>query len=527
MVVGQVVANQLLINHLSMVGVDKEEIQDNTSTTALSEPKEYLMPFVEREIKSRYQILQFDHASLGEVMEKVGGLPPPLPEFCRGSQDGHRKTHGSQLKLRSSRVLIVGCGGLGCPAAVYLAAAGVGTIGLLDDDVVELNNLHRQVGHSEATVGQPKVSSLSKRCREVNSGTNIEECFAHLTSSNALDIVSKYDVVLDCTDNLATRYLINDACAVCGPKPLISGSALRLEGQMTVYLANRMRTKEEVESNRPLPRENRAPCFRCLFPVPPPATTVQGCSEAGVFGVVPGIVGTMQAAEAIKLIAGVGTVHSGRLLVLDMERNLTRTVVLRDPRPDCPVCGEHANFTPDRILQLNYVLFCGAPDHDKPSSVNMDRLRNRITVQQLDELRRLGRPHVLLDIRPEVEVDLCRLTPCLRFPAPTLLRDTVLSQIQEALNEKLKQSNERPVPIVVLCHRGNKSKVAATQLASALSAFRLRTSNTSLTDAAESMDTDHGFIGTSSMHEPDFTICDVAGGLAAWAAEIDSEFPVY
>lgn len=429
-----------------------------------------------------------------------------------------------QLKLRNSRVLIVGCGGLGCPCAVYLAAAGVGTIGLVDDDVVELSNLHRQVAHSEHAVGQPKVTSLAARCKEVNSTTNIEEHCLHLTNSNAVSIVNNYDVVVDCTDNLATRYLVNDACAVCGCKPLVSGSALRLEGQMTVYLADRMRTKEEVDSNRPLPQSNRAPCFRCLFPVPPPPTSVQGCSEAGVFGVVPGIIGTMQAAEVLKLLTGVGAVHSGRLLVLDMERNLTRTVVLRDPRPDCAVCGVKSQATPETVRSTDYTEFCGAPDHDKPSSVNLERFHNRITVQQLHSLIQSNEPYLLIDIRPQVEVDLCRLAPCIAFPFQTVLRDSVLAQIQSALDEKLSQSPKRPVPIVLLCHRGNKSRIAATQLASALLSFRLRNSRTQL----DSMDTDAVLIPSDLAEEgTDFVVCDVAGGLAAWATEIDPNFPVY
>ncbi|KAF8564816.1 hypothetical protein P879_05548, partial [Paragonimus westermani] len=432
-----------------------------------------------------------------------------------------------QLKLRDSRVLIVGCGGLGCPAAVYLAAAGVGTIGLVDDDVVELNNLHRQVAHSEASIGQSKVVSLGLRCKQINSTTNIEEFNVHLHSSNAVNIINRFDVIVDCSDNLATRYLINDACAVCGPKPLVSGSALRLEGQMTVYLANRPLTKEEINANSPLPMENRAPCFRCLFPVPPPVDTVQGCSEAGVFGVVPGMIGTMQAAEVIKILTGIGAVHSGRLLIVDLERNLTRTVVLRSPRPDCTVCGTMAQASPQTVALTDYVLFCGAPAHDKPPSVNLQRLRNRITVQQLHDWMQTGEPHILIDLRPQVEVELCRLTPCLYFPMKILLRDSVLGEIQAALDEKLKLSTKRPIPIVLLCHRGNKSQIAATQLASALLAFRHRSPLTALptTDPVE-VDATNGSNGEDKQ-QTNFIICDVAGGLSAWAAEIDPRFPVY
>ncbi|VDQ04549.1 unnamed protein product [Trichobilharzia regenti] len=255
-----------------------------------------------------------------------------------------------QLKLRSGRVLIVGCGGLGCPAAVYLAAAGVGLIGLVDDDKVELNNLHRQVAHSESTVNMAKVHSLADRCK-LNSTVNIQTHEIHLDNTNAADIIKDYDVVMDCSDNLATRYLVNEACAVTGPKPLVSGSALR-----------------DPYEDHP-GSEYRAPCFRCIYPVPPPATSVQGCSEAGVFGV--GIIGTMQAAEVIKLLTDV---HTGRLFLLDVERNLTRSVKLRERRLDCPVCGDDVlNKSGDKCL-TDYVLFCGAPSCDKVGSFPLPSL---------------------------------------------------------------------------------------------------------------------------------------------------------
>ncbi|THD23552.1 Adenylyltransferase and sulfurtransferase [Fasciola hepatica] len=370
-------------------------------------------------------------------------------------------------------------------------------------------------------VGKSKVSSLADRCTQLNSSVKIEHHCTHLTSSNAVDLIKRYDLVLDCSDNLATRYLVNDACAVCGPKPLVSGSALRLEGQMTVYLTNRIRTKEELASGIRLPPEARSPCFRCLYPIPPAADTVQGCSEAGVFGVVPGIIGTMQAAEAIKLITGIGTVHNGRLFILDMERNLTRTVTLRNPRPDCAACGEHANMNEESIPSMNYAEFCGAPDHDKAPSLNLQRFRNRITVHELDQWRKSNTPHLMIDLRPEVEVELCRLKPCLFFPLKILLRDSVISQIYEKLKENLEKFSKRPFPIVLLCHRGNKSRIGAFQLASALCSFRHRHSQTDLPLAGENV------AGTEESDTSDFVVCDVAGGLAAWANEIDPEFPSY
>ncbi|KAA0197504.1 Adenylyltransferase and sulfurtransferase [Fasciolopsis buskii] len=290
---------------------------------------------------------------------------------------------------------------------------------------------------------------------------------------------------------------------------------------MTVYLANRLPSKEELASGNGLPKEARSPCFRCLYPVPPAANTVQGCSEAGVFGVVPGIIGTMQAAEVIKLITGIGTVHSGRLFILDMERNLTRTVTLRNPRSDCAACGEKTKLTQDSIPSMNYVEFCGAPDHDKAPSVNLQRFRNRITVQELDRWRKSNTPHMMIDLRPEVEVELCRLKPCLYFPFKILLRDSVISQIYTELKENLEKSSKRPFPIVLLCHRGNKSRVGALQLASAICSFQNRQSQADLLTAGDEV------ANTVETNTPEFVVCDVAGGLAAWASEIDPEFPSY
>ncbi|KAL3310535.1 Molybdenum cofactor synthesis protein 3, partial [Cichlidogyrus casuarinus] len=205
----------------------------------------------------------------------------------------------AQTLLKESKVLIIGCGGLGCPAAVFLAAAGVGEIGLLDNDYVELGNLHRQIGHSEQRLGHNKAESLSARCLEINSNIQINIHKTRFTPANGLELVSNYDCVLDCTDNAPSRYLINDVCASSGPKPLVSGSALKFDGQLTVYLAAFSSKVTTTSVSRP-------PCYRCLYPDPPPRAAVGSCSEQGVLGVVPGVIGTMQAAEAIKVLTGSG-----------------------------------------------------------------------------------------------------------------------------------------------------------------------------------------------------------------------------
>ncbi|KAH8854588.1 Adenylyltransferase and sulfurtransferase MOCS3 [Schistosoma japonicum] len=430
-----------------------------------------------------------------------------------------------QLKLRSARVLIVGCGGLGCPAAVYLTAAGVGTIGLVDDDKVELNNLHRQIAHSESTINMSKVHSLADRCMRLNSTVNIQIHEIHLDNTNALDIIKKYDVIMDCSDNLATRYLVNEACAVTGPKPLVSGSALRLEGQMTVYLTKRILSTGEMLSPNKLPPESRAPCFRCIYPVPPPKGSVHGCSEAGVFGVVPGIIGTMQAAEVIKLLTGIGDVHTGKLFLLDVERNLTRSVKLRGPRPNCPVC-ESSELNIDKPL-TNYVLFCGAPSCDKPRTMNMVMNAHRITVQQLKNYIDSELSHLLIDVRPKVEFDICHLKSSINVPLSELFRDSVISEIRQIMDTKISKGAVLPFPVILLCYRGNKSAEVAPLLKCALSSLRCSNSDNNF-----DLDVTHSLQVESKCFnaEPDsseFIICDVAGGLLAWSLEVDPNFPIY
>jgi adenylyltransferase/sulfurtransferase len=258
-----------------------------------------------------------------------------------------------QQKLMDAKVLVVGAGGLGSPAAMYLAAAGIGTIGLVDFDHVDLSNLQRQILHGTSDVGRPKVASATERLNELNPNVEVVAHETMLSSANAFDVLGPYDVIVDGTDNFPVRYLVNDATQMLG-KPLVYGSIYQWEGQASVFL----------------PGPN-TPCYRCLFPEPPPPGTVPSCAEGGVFGVLPGIIGSIQAVEAIKLILGVGESLSGKLVLYDALRNEFTTVNLRWD-PDCPVCGKHPTVTE----LIDYEAFCGlapgqAPpeaEHSPPSS---------------------------------------------------------------------------------------------------------------------------------------------------------------
>jgi adenylyltransferase/sulfurtransferase len=241
-----------------------------------------------------------------------------------------------QRKLLNAKVCLIGAGGLGSPAALYLAAAGVGTLGIVDFDVVDMSNLQRQILHGTKDVGRPKVESARDRIRDVNPDVNVVTHPTGITSENAFDILSQYDIVVNGCDNFPTRYLVNDACYFLG-KPLVDGSIFRFEGQATVYLPGKG-------------------CYRCLFPAPPPPGLVPSCAEAGVLGVLPGIVGTIQAIETIKLILGIGEPLVNRLLIFDSLAMEFREVKIRRD-PSCPLCGDN----PTVKELVDYEAFCGAP----------------------------------------------------------------------------------------------------------------------------------------------------------------------
>ncbi|MEX2505223.1 MAG: molybdopterin-synthase adenylyltransferase MoeB, partial [Egicoccus sp.] len=250
-----------------------------------------------------------------------------------------------QERLKASKVLLVGTGGLGAPLALYLAAAGVGTIGVVDNDVVDASNLQRQVIHTTSRIGMRKTESAKHAILEINPNVTVNTHETYLTSDNALEIIEPYDLVIDGTDNFPTRYLVNDACVLLG-KPNVYGSIFRFEGQLSVFWAE------------------EGPCYRCMFPEPPPPGMVPNCAEGGVLGVIPGIIGSSQAIEGIKLLTGIGQPMIGRLGLYDaLEQSWMYVKVNKDP--DCPVCGPNPTVT----SLIDYEDFCGMPAHDREVEV--------------------------------------------------------------------------------------------------------------------------------------------------------------
>jgi adenylyltransferase/sulfurtransferase len=289
-----------------------------------------------------------------------------------------------QRKLKAARVLCVGAGGLGSPLALYLAAAGVGTIGLVDFDVVDASNLQRQILHSTADVGRKKLDSAEEKLKALNPGVNVVKHDTQLSSANALEILKGYDVIADGTDNFPTRYLVNDACVLLG-KPNVYGSIFRFEGQASVFA-----TKE-------------GPCYRCLYPEPPPPGLVPSCAEGGVLGILPGLIGVIQATETIKLILGKGDPLIGRLLLVDALQMRFRELKLRK-NPQCPVCGAHPTVT--RLI--DYQQFCGIAPAEKEESAVKNGIP-QISVKELKQRMDAGEDLFLLDVREPFEYQIANL----------------------------------------------------------------------------------------------------------------------
>jgi len=371
-----------------------------------------------------------------------------------------------QQKLKAARVLCVGTGGLGAPLALYLTAAGVGTIGLVDFDVVDESNLQRQVIHSQATVGKLKVDSAEMMLKGLNKNVNIIKHNTMLTSANALEIFKDYDVIADGTDNFQTRYLVNDACVLTG-KPNAYGSIFRFEGQASVFATE------------------TGPCYRCLYPEPPPPGLVPSCAEGGVLGILPGLVGVIQATEVIKLILGIGEPLIGRLLLVDSLGMSFRTLKLRK-NPDCPMCGTH------EIKELiDYDQFCGI---EKPTEVGPLEVAQhaavgdtqvqdgipQISVETLKAKRDAGEDFLLLDVREPHEYQIAEINGKL-IP---------LGSIGQRLGELADYKDKE---ILVHCRSGARSQKAALELKAA------------------------GFTNVSN----------VAGGILAWADRIDPSVAKY
>ena len=325
-----------------------------------------------------------------------------------------------QKKLKAARVLLVGTGGLGSPAALYLAAAGVGTIGLVDFDAVDLTNLQRQIVHGTADVGRSKVASARDRIAAINPGVRVEPIDEPFSVSNARRLVESFDVIVDGTDNFPARYLVNDACVLYG-KPNAWGSIFRFEGQAAVFAAP------------------GGPCYRCLHPEPPPAGLVPSCAEAGVLGVLPGVIGTIQATEAIKLVLGIGEPLIGRLLLYDAMSTRFRTLTL--PRdPDCPICGARPTITGLRETGA----FCETRETDSSSTARAETdPLFEMTVNELKARIDAGTAPVIVDVREPFEAAICCIPGARLMPLGTL---------PERLHE-LDSADE----IVVHCKSGARS----------------------------------------------------------------------
>lgn len=332
-----------------------------------------------------------------------------LPEFGLAGQQ----------RLAAGRVLLIGAGGLGSPAALYLAAAGVGTLGIVDDDVVDISNLQRQVLHGTAALGMAKTASATARIADLNPAVQVIPHNERLTSANAMAIIAGYDVVLDGSDNFPTRYLVNDACVMSGV-PLVYGSIYRFEGQVSLFATA------------------DGPCYRCLFREPPPPELVPNCADAGVLGVLPGIIGTLQALEVIKLLTGMGTSMAGRLLLFDALTMRFREITLRRD-PECAVCGAHPTVT----SLIDYDAFCGVRAGDAAISDVIDG-------RELAAALAGDTPPVMIDVREPWEYELAHLEGSRLVP----------------LGELAGRIGELPTgaSLVTVCHKGMRSERAAALL---------------------------------------------------------------
>ena len=362
-------------------------------------------------------------------MSSTGTVAPPL----RPEQFDRYRRHLSlpdfglegQQKLLESRVLLIGAGGLGCPLALYLSAAGVGHLGLVDDDVIDASNLQRQVLYATGDVGRPKLEVASERIRALNPDVDVATYGVRLDSSNALEIFASYDVIVDGTDNFPTRYLSNDACVLLG-KPNVYGSIFRFEGQATVF------------------DSRTGPCYRCLFPAPPPPGAAPSCEEGGVLGVLPGIIAMLQATETVKLLAGIGSSLVGRLLLYDaLHLEFSEFKLRKDPK--CPVCGEHPTITE----LIDYVGFCGLPPARDADATPLPRPVSAFEVH-LRQTR--GEDFLLLDVRDPDEFESARIEGSRLIP---------VDELADRLDEL---ADFRKRPVVVHCHHGPRSRRACQLL---------------------------------------------------------------
>jgi len=359
-----------------------------------------------------------------------------------------------QKKLKSASILLIGTGGLGSPLALYLAAAGIGRLGLVDFDVVDFSNLQRQVIHGTKDVGKLKVESAKETILDINPFVKVDTYNTGLTSENAMEIVAKYDIIIDGTDNFPTRYLVNDACVLLG-KPNVYGSIFRFEGQSSVFWAE------------------HGPCYRCLYPEPPPPGMVPSCAEGGVLGILPGIVGLIQANEAVKLILGVGTPLIGRLLLFNALDMKFRELKLKKD-PSCPICGTNPTVT----ALIDYQEFCGVPKTDAPATEE-NLAADEISPAQVKGRMARGEDFLLIDVREPHEWQIAKIEGAKLIP---------LGQFESRIGEL-----DPDADIVLHCKMGGRSAKAQDILYA------------------------NGFTNVKNM----------VGGILRWADEVDSSIPKY
>jgi adenylyltransferase/sulfurtransferase len=362
-----------------------------------------------------------------------------------------------QKKLKTARVLLIGTGGLGSPTSMYLAAAGVGTLGIVDYDTVDFTNLQRQIIHGTKDVGRSKLDSAAETLADLNPHITIHRYHVPFTSANAMEIAADYDIIVDGTDNFPTRYLVNDVAVILG-KYNVYGSIFRFEGQVSVF------------------GDPDGPCYRCLFPEPPPPGLVPSCAEGGVLGILPGTIGTLQATEAIKLIMGIGQPLIGRMLLYDALEMTWDTITIRK-NPACPVCGEHPTITE----LIDYEQFCGVPAHDNSmyGAHIPKRSAPAITVRELKQRLDGGESIFLLDVREPHEAEISNLAGAVLIP-----KDVVRQRLNEI---------PRDAPVVTYCRSGARSADVVRWLE------------------------DEGYQNAVNL----------AGGINAWAREIDPAVPIY
>ena len=382
-----------------------------------------------------------------------------------------------QRRLKASSILLIGTGGLGSPLALYLSAAGVGRIGLVDYDVVDFTNLQRQVIHGVSTVGMSKLDSAEQRMLDLNPDIEVVKYDIPLTSDNAIEVFSEdWDIVIDGTDNFPTRYLVNDACVKLGI-PNVYGSIFRFEGQLSVFHAE------------------EGPCYRCMFPEPPPPGLVPSCAEGGVLGILPGTIGTMQATEAIKLLLGIGDSMVGRMMLYDaLEMNTQIIKVRKDP--NCPVCS----IPKDDVVLIDYEQFCGMPAHDHSEFSAVDDTEElnikTVTVHDVKKALANGDEIVVIDVRDPHEWDISAIDGTLRIPKPDiqLAKNGILAG-RKMWEETVLKDIPKDKTLYIHCRSGKRS--------------------------ADSI----GFLSEVG-YDLD-KMYNVTGGILAWADEIDPEMPKY